>query len=161
MGNKITPQQRKTGELVSQLGEHLHATRQEGAGCVLLYAQIDEECLSLCVYDEFEDRVVARIRSEDELTTLLYDLWYVLEPKDRWCELEAFWDGSLITARFFYPDQQGIPRDIYDDRQEILGRYFGNKPNEAPPLVGTREYPVYELKPDGSWVPIHDLSVDP
>lgn len=162
MADEIVDQREKAGELIQEIGRWLFSRHSLGTIATLLYADITEDSVGGVIFDELDASVIVRNDGHYDLPgQVIRSLWETSDPKDRWCEFEFFLHGTDMKVQFFYPDQEGHPRDPIECQDALLRKYFGEKPYIPVTLVGTKDAPVYKIQPDGSWVPIHDPSVEP
>lgn len=136
---------------VNSIGLYLLLGQPQGAQASLLHAQLDENCIGYVVFDDLGTDVLCRLSSQDFPFEAILDLYQGQSNNHRWSEFEYFLSGADFKIKFLYADEVGVDRDSFEVREEMLPRYFGNKPVRYPPFPGEDENPFYTGNPDGSW----------
>lgn len=133
------------------IGHYILNGRPPLAVASLLHVIMHDGWISFNLFDDLGTELVYR-RSASQAPWELLEALHLGQPEERrWSELEYFLSGVNFNVKFLYPDEVGPERESLDVRDEVLTRYFGNKPVRYPPLTRMDGQPIFTGHPDGSW----------
>jgi hypothetical protein len=114
------------GPLYAAIGQELWNQRTPGVDRILLYVEAGDAWHSIYVYEELAD-VVNNMDDSDALSDAVYEARESEEPSLRWTTMEYEISGGSFKAKFGHDPNVGTG-DTDDLREEVLKRYFGDKP---------------------------------
>ena len=119
------------GKILSDIGALVGFEAGVGEGDAFLYAEAAENVVGTSLFKEKEDRVTY-IRSSQDLSFLILDLWDAAPADKKWRALLMTVSGDTFDARFHYDEGWDRAESEYERRPRVLAAKFGDKPIEFP-----------------------------
>lgn len=112
----------------------------------LLYADVEPAVVGLAIFKDMGDHILYRRPRRDGLGDLLEELWEEFPSDKRWVDIEYFIRDGKFDVVFVYPEEMNGKAGS-DRREEVLHKYYGDKPVVYPPWPMDTD-DGFELGPD-------------
>lgn len=133
-----------TERLLIQIGQMLAEDTAYSLDHTLLHADVDPEMIGASIFKDAGDHVVYRHLDMERWSDVLLDLWYAQDGPARWSEIEYFIRDGRFDVRYFYPDDPQRLEGFVEKRDDLIRRYYGEKPVLYPPWDDD-EYSSYHV----------------
>ena len=110
----------------------------------LLHAELDNSFVAPSIFKDLGDHVLYRWPDLRDLGDALLELWEAQEGTSRWVEIEYLIRDGKFEVTYVYPDEIGPEEDSILHRDQVVKKYFGEKPIVYPPMPED-EFPSYDL----------------
>lgn len=115
------------GPILSEIGGLLEEDVRGGPDGAFLYAEAEENWVSVSLFIDVGDRVMYR-HASSELERLVLDLWEAAEPDKKWNALFYTLTGERFHANFQYEEGWDSEAHGMDRRTQMLAEKYGDKP---------------------------------
>lgn len=122
----------QTEAILQVIGEILARDPDYPNHPTLLFARVARMYVGPSVFKYIGNSIYYRDENLSELTDPLLDLWEAQDGKP-WKELEYVLQDGSFTIHYTYPDEINEEEDLFDRRDRVVAKHFGDKPIVYPP----------------------------
>lgn len=134
----------ETERLLVRIGQMLAEDAEYPLDHTLLHAEVDPEMIGPSIFKNAGDHVVYRNLDLQRWSDVLLDLWHAQDGSPQWSEIEYFISDGRFNVQYFYPDDPSRLEGFVEKRDDLIRRYYGEKPVLYPPWDDD-EFPSYEM----------------
>lgn len=135
----------ETDRLLSEIGLLLSEDTDYPLDGTLLYARVDSNSVAPAIFKDGGSHVMFRWPDLDRLGGALLDLWDAEDQDKQWSEIEYVIRDGKFRVEYLYADEIDPNEELFERRDRIVKRNFGDKPITYPPFIEEDEAPSYEL----------------
>lgn len=123
----------ETDHLLDEIGLLLAEDTAYPLDGTLLYARLASNMVAPSIFKSRGNSIVYRDPDLDRLGDALLNLWDAEEPLNRWAEIEYVVSGDTFEVAYTYAEEINPEEDLFERRDRIVKRHFGDKPIVYPP----------------------------